>query len=69
MLALVIAMLSHDAGASLKALAEMAGWLPQTKRATLTGLRQRGFLIDRVKHDELDTIYRIASESKASLAA
>ena len=35
-LALVIAMLPNEAGASLKSLAEMAGWLPHTTRATLT---------------------------------
>ena len=68
-LALVIAMLSHEAGASLKALADMAGWLPHTTRATLTGLRKRGFLIERVKHDELGTIYRIAGGSNTPAAA
>ncbi len=68
-LALVIAMLSNEAGSSLKALAEMAGWLPHTTRATLTGLRKRGFLIERVKHDELGTIYRIAGGSNTPVAA
>ena len=68
-LALVIAMLSNEAGASLKALAEMAGWLPHTTRATLTGLPKRGFLIERVKHHELGSVYRIAGGSKTPVAA
>ena len=67
-LALVIAMLSNETGASLKALAEMAGWLPHTTRATLTGLRKRGFLIERVKHHELGSVYRIAGGSKTPVA-
>ena len=67
-LALVIAMLSNEAGASLKSLAEMAGWLPHTTRATLTGLRKRGFLIERVKHHELGSVYRIAGGSKTPVA-
>ena len=68
-LALVIAMLSNEAGASLKSLAEMAGWLPHTTRATLTGLRKRGFLIERVKDDDLGTVYRIAGGSKTPVSA
>jgi len=67
-LALVIAMLSNEAGASLKALGEMAGWLPHTTRATLTGLRKRGFLIVRVKHDQLGAVYRIARGSQMPVA-
>jgi len=67
-LALVIAILSTEAGASLKALADMAGWLPHTTRATLTGLRKRGFLIERVKHHELGSVYRIAGGSKTPVA-
>jgi hypothetical protein len=67
-LALVIALLSTEAGASLKALADMAGWLPHTTRATLTGLRKRGFLIERVKHHELGSVYRIAGGSKTPVA-
>ena len=68
-LALVIAMVSNEAGASLKSLAEMAGWLPHTTRATLTRLRKRGFLIERVKDDDLGTIYRIAGGSKTPVPA
>ena len=65
----MIAMLSTETGASLKALAEMAGCLPHTTRATLTGLRKRGFLIERVGDDKLGTVYRIAGGSKTRVAA
>jgi hypothetical protein len=68
-LAVMIAMLSNDAGASLKSLAEMAGWLPHTTRATLTGLRKRGFLIERVKDDDLRSVYRNAGGPKTAVAA
>ena len=48
-LSLVIALLSNDARASLKALAEVTGCLPHTTRASWTGLRKRGFSIERVR--------------------
>jgi hypothetical protein len=68
-LARVIALLSKDAGASLKALAEATGWLPHTTRAALTGLRKRGFEIGRVKDNRLGAVYRLASEPKVTAAA
>jgi DNA-binding IclR family transcriptional regulator len=68
-LARVIALLSKDAGASLKTLAEATGWLPHTTRAALTGLRKRGFEIGRVKDDRLGAVYRLASEAKVTTAA
>ena len=61
-LALEIAMVSNDGGASLKGLAEKAEWLPHTTRAILTGLRKRGFLIKRVRDDKLGAVYRLSLE-------
>ena len=36
-------------GATLDALVNATGWLPHTTRAVLTGLRKRGFEIDRTQ--------------------
>jgi Protein of unknown function (DUF3489) len=50
--ALVIEMLSKKQGATLDALAEATGWLPHTTQAALTGLRKRGFAVERVRRDQ-----------------
>jgi hypothetical protein len=63
--ALVISMLSGKSGATLDDLIEATGWLPHTTRAALTGLRQKGFSIERTRENDA-SVYRIAG--KASLA-
>ena len=68
-LALVISMLSNEAGATLKAMAEVTGWLPHTTRAALTGLRKRGFAIDRVSDGEQGTLYRLTTRTAQSSVA
>jgi hypothetical protein len=47
----VIEMLSTPNGARLKALIEAIGWLPHTTRAVLSGLRKRGYSVDRKQPD------------------
>ncbi|WP_439495820.1 DUF3489 domain-containing protein [Bosea sp. (in: a-proteobacteria)] len=42
-LGIVLGLLEDPAGASLRKLVEVTGWLPHTTRAALTGLRKRGF--------------------------
>jgi DNA-binding MarR family transcriptional regulator len=66
--ALVIEMLCAKEGATLNALAEATGWLPHTTRAVLTGLRKRGFSIERARQERADSIYRIASASTTAAA-
>jgi len=46
-LAEVIGLLQREDGATIDQLADAMGWLPHTTRAALTGLRKRGFEIDR----------------------
>ena len=58
--ALVIDLLKRDGGATLDDLVGATGWLPHTTRAALTGLRQRGYTIDRQRH-EGRSIYRIVA--------
>ena len=57
--ALVIEMLSARKGATLDALVEATGWLPHTTRAALTGLRKRGFSIERTHEEGSASVYRI----------
>ncbi|HXW22466.1 MAG TPA: DUF3489 domain-containing protein [Rhodomicrobium sp.] len=67
-LALVIEMLTKPEGATIAALVSATGWQPHTARAVLTGLRKRGFAIERARVDgAASSLYRIAST--ASLAA
>ena len=66
--ALVIEMLSAKKGATLNALVEATGWLPHTTRAALTGLRKRGFAIERTREEGSDSIYRIVSAPAAAAA-
>jgi hypothetical protein len=64
--ALVIGMLSAKTGATLDALAEATGWLPHTVRAALTGLRRRGFMVERSRADGEASVYRIAAAMTAA---
>jgi DNA-binding MarR family transcriptional regulator len=57
----VIAILERDTGATLAELIAVTGWLPHTTRATLTGLRRKGFVLDKSKREDGTTVYRITS--------
>jgi hypothetical protein len=48
-LAAIVGILRREGGATIDQLAAAVGWLPNTTRAALTGLRKRGFEIDRRK--------------------
>ena len=62
----VITLLGRDTGASLSELIAATGWLPHTTRAALTGLRHKGFVLDRDKRADGTTVYRIASAPAVS---
>jgi Protein of unknown function (DUF3489) len=66
--ALVTEMLSANGGATLDALIKATSWLPHTTRAALTGLRKRGFSIERTREDGSDSIYRIVATPAAAAA-
>ena len=66
--ALVTEMLSANGGATLDALIKATGWLPHTTRAALTGLRKRGFLVERTRAEGSDSIYRIVATPEAAAA-
>ena len=61
----MISMLSGKSGATLDALVEATGWLPHTTRAALTGLRQKGFSIERTREKDA-SVYRIAGKASAA---
>ena len=58
-IALVIKLLSAARGATLDALVKATDWLPHTTRAALTGLRKRGYEIEKERHEGRRTTYRI----------
>jgi hypothetical protein len=62
--ALVIDMLRGKSGATLDALIEATGWLPHTTRAALTGLRKKGFAIERMREKDA-SVYRIVGPASA----
>ena len=66
-LATVVGLLRREGGATIDQLADAMGWLPHTTRAALTGLRKRGFGIDRRKaKDERASAYVIVDGPNAA---
>jgi hypothetical protein len=59
-LALVIELLRRADGATIPDLTEATGWLPHTARATLTGLRKRGYAVIRERISAGDSVYRLS---------
>jgi hypothetical protein len=66
--ALVTEMLGANGGATLDALTKATGWLPHTTRAALTGLRKRGFAIERSREAGEASMYRIILGSTTAAA-
>ena len=58
-IAQVIEMLQRSGGATLAELVAMTSWLPHTTRAALTGLRKKGYTLDKQCRDGV-TVYAIA---------
>jgi Protein of unknown function (DUF3489) len=64
----VISLLGRKKGAGIEELIAVTGWLPHTTRAALTGLRKRGFAIERSRGEQ-GTVYRIVTGATPALAA
>ena len=58
----VIALLKRKNGATLDDLVAATGWLPHTARAAMTGLKERGHTIERIKLDGVSR-YSIAKSA------
>ena len=65
--ALVIEMLNAGSGVTLDALVGATGWLPHTTRAALTGLRKKGFSIERFRQGDA-SVYRIIGMAPSAVA-
>ena len=62
----VVKMLSRPEGATLAALVEATGWLPHTTYAALTGLRKRGYALERLRDEKAGpSVYRLTRPSQA----
>jgi DNA-binding MarR family transcriptional regulator len=57
----IITLLSRPAGATLGDLISATGWLPHTTRAALTGLRKKGYTLEKSRGEDGKTTYRISS--------
>jgi len=69
-LAEAIALLSRKGGAGIEELIAATGWLPHTTRAALTGLRKRGYGVERSRPEGTKgSIYRIVQAPSQSVAA
>ena len=68
-LAEVIVLLHRKQGAGIEELTSTTGWLPHTTRAALTGLRKRGYAIERSRSEQGGSVYRIVTSAAPALAA
>ena len=66
--ATIVKLMSRPKGATLDEMIEATEWLPHTTRAALTGLRKRGFALERIKDEAKGSVYRIKSD-RAQVAA
>ena len=56
----IVDLLSSKGGATLEEMSNLAGWLPHSTRAFMTGLRKKGYVMDSEKVEGVRR-YRIAS--------
>ena len=68
-LSIVIDLLARKKGAGIEELTAATGWLPHTTRAALTGLRKRGYAIERERSEKGGSVYRIVTGTASVLAA
>jgi hypothetical protein len=57
----IVSILSSSSGATLNELMAATGWLAHTTRAALSRLRQRGYMLERMKQPDHPTSWRIAA--------
>ena len=63
----VVKMLGRSEGATLEAIIKATGWLPHSTYAALTGLRKRGYALERSRDDKGDpSVYRLAPPRQTS---
>ena len=62
----VINLLEHENGATIEEIVKATGWLPHTTRAALTGLRKRGFTIEKRERETGSRSNAIVSKQAAA---
>jgi hypothetical protein len=62
-----MSLVGRKKGADIEELTSVTGWLPHTTRAALTGLRKRGFAIERSRAEQ-GTVYRIVAGAPPAMA-
>jgi hypothetical protein len=60
----VIALLSREGGVTLDEMSALAGWLPNSSRSFLTGLKKKGHVIESDRADGIRR-YRIVPKGAA----
>jgi hypothetical protein len=60
--ATIVKLMSRPKGATLDEMIEATEWLPHTTRDALTGLRKRGFALERINDEAKGSVYRIKSD-------
>jgi Protein of unknown function (DUF3489) len=65
----IITLMTRRSGATLDQMVEATGWLPHTTRAALTGLRHKGYTIEKTKSPKGKTAYHIAAGGRGAPAA
>lgn len=59
-------LLSRKSGATIEQMMQVTNWLPHSTRAVLTGLRKKGFEIERQSTKDKVTVYRIVRSPETS---
>ena len=62
----IIALMKRKSGATLDDLVAATGWLPHTPRAALTGLRKKGYAVEKAKRSTGATAYHVTGEPTAA---
>ena len=62
----LVAMLSRKSGVTLPSASKALGWQPHTTSAAMTGLRKRGYIIERRAREGKDSLYMIVSAAEAA---
>ena len=61
----LVALLQRKSGASIAQIIQRLGWQAHTARAALTGLRKRGYAVERITKDGKASQYHIRAMAKA----
>ena len=62
----LVAMLSRKSGVTLAKASETLGWQPHTTSATITGLRKRGYAVERQGREGKESVYCILADSEVT---